>query len=50
MREGVEEEAREGNVKGGTLRRTLASTPCTGHETTHIVALETLILQINRTW
>ena len=36
----------EGNFKGGTLRRTLASIQYTVHKTTHNAALATLVLQI----
>ena len=39
---------REGNFKGGALRRTLASIQYTAHKTTHNAALDiaTLVLQI----
>ena len=43
-----EERGREGNFKGGTLRRTLASIQYTAHKTTHnaALALDTLVLQL----
>ena len=45
---GRREIGREGNFKGGTMRRTLTSIQYTAHKTTHntALAIATLVLQI----